>query len=50
MNSFCEGFWKRDDSWRDSIVDVLDGGSCFFTVLYDPLISQLDRLYINGEA
>ena len=50
VNSFCEAFWKRNDYWRDSIVDVFDGGSCFFMVLYDPSSSQFDRLMINGEA
>jgi hypothetical protein len=50
VNSFCEELWKRDDSWRDRFVMVLDGGSCFFTVLYDPSTQQFERLMINGHA
>jgi hypothetical protein len=50
VNSFCEEHWKRDDSWLDRMVVVLDGGSCFFTALYDPATSQFERVTINGEA
>jgi hypothetical protein len=50
VNGFCESYWKRDDSWRDRFVYVLDGGSCYFRVHYDPSSSQFDKLSINGEA
>jgi hypothetical protein len=50
VNSFCEAYWKRDDSWRDRMALVADGGSCFFMVLYDPATMQFDKLTINGEA
>ena len=50
VNAFCNAYWKRNDSWRDSVVDVLDGGSCFFKVHYDPSRSQFDKLIINGPA
>src|SRR5262245_19269758 len=50
VNSFCDAHWKRVDYWRDSIVEVADGGSCLFKVLYDPSSSQFDKLVINGEA
>jgi len=50
VNSFCEGHWKREDYWHDRPVIVHDGGSCYFTVLYDPASSQFDKLSINGEA
>jgi hypothetical protein len=50
VNGFCEGFWKRDDSWRDEFVIVFDGGTCYFQVLYDPSSSQFGPLAINGNA
>jgi hypothetical protein len=50
VNGFCEEHWKREDYWRDRMVAVFDGGSCYFRVLYDPATSQFDKLTINGEA
>ena len=50
VNGFCEGYWKKQDTWRDRVVLVLDGGSCFFHVRYDPSRSQFEQLEINGEA
>jgi hypothetical protein len=50
VNAFCNAYWKRNDSWRDSIVDVLDGGSCYFQVFYDTSSSQFVRLAVNGPA
>jgi len=48
VNSFCEQFWKREESWRDQLVIVFDGGPCFHSVHYDTSSSQFDRLQING--
>jgi hypothetical protein len=48
VNSFCERFWKMEDSWRDRLVIVFDGGPCFHNVRYDPSSGQLDQLQING--
>jgi hypothetical protein len=50
VNGFCEGYWKKEDTWRDRVVLVLDGGRCFFKVRYDPSSSQFEKLEINGEA
>ena len=50
VNGFCEGYWKKQDTWRDRAVLVLDGGLCFFQVRYDPSRSQFEQLEINGEA
>jgi hypothetical protein len=50
VNGFCEGPWKKEDTWRDKVVLVIDGGSCFFKVRYDPSRSQFEQLQINGEA
>jgi hypothetical protein len=48
VNGFCEGHWKEEDTWRDRVVLVLDGGLCYFKVLYDPSRSQFEHLLING--
>lgn len=46
-NYFCaDGF----DNWRTSYVLVMDGGECFFQVLYNPATGDFSRLSINGFA
>jgi len=50
VNGFCAGQWKKQDTWHDRVVVVLDGGVCFFRVRYDLLRSQFEQLQINGEA
>ena len=48
VNSFCH--WKEDWFWRDSVIIVKDGGTCFFRVHYDLSSSQFEQLEINGDA
>jgi len=48
VNSFCH--WKEDWLWRESLVIVKDGGTCFFRVHYDLSSSQFEQLEINGDA
>jgi len=48
VNSFCD--WKDDGFWRDRLIIVKDGGTCFFKVRYDVSSSRFDQLQINGEA
>ena len=50
VNGFCEGHWKKEDTWRDRAVFVKDGGLCFFKVRYDPSRSKFEQLQVNGEA
>jgi hypothetical protein len=50
VNGFCEDHWKEENTWRDRIVFVFDGGLCFFTVRYDTSSSQFEYLLINGDA
>jgi len=50
VNSFCETYWRENDTWRDRVVYVLDGGPCFFQVRYDLSGSQFEQLEINGAA
>jgi len=48
VNSFCS--WTEDESWRDTIIIVKDGGACFFSVRYDVSRSQFNQLQINGPT
>ncbi|HEX8844193.1 MAG TPA: hypothetical protein VF791_06095 [Pyrinomonadaceae bacterium] len=46
-NFFCDA-GGRD--WKTTPIFVLDGGDCFFTILYDPNSDAFSDLSINGEA
>jgi hypothetical protein len=35
---------------QKNIVLVLDGGSCFFNLLYDPTSRKFSNLVVNGDA
>lgn len=50
VNGFCQGRWRKEDTWRHSFDLVHDGGLCFFKVRYDPSKPQFEQLEINGEA
>ncbi|NOK63226.1 MAG: hypothetical protein GFH27_549325n66 [Chloroflexi bacterium AL-W] len=45
-NFFCTEF----DNWEDTLVDVDDGGKCFFQVQYSVENDQFFDLQVNGEA
>jgi hypothetical protein len=46
-NFFCV---DEFDYWLESMVFVMDGGECFFQVLYDPAADSFSRLRVNGFA
>lgn len=48
LNAFCdpERFARR----KTDLVRVLDGGSCYFHVLYDPETKTFSDVNYNGEA
>ncbi len=46
-NYFCADDFEH---WRTSYVLVMDGGACFFQVLYDPAEGTFSELRINGVA
>lgn len=46
-NYFCADDFEH---WRTSYVLVMDGGACFFQVLYDPADGTFSDLRINGVA
>jgi hypothetical protein len=49
INALCDqGIKKRDLS--KEIIRVFDGGSCFFSLKYDPERNEFFDLFINGEA
>jgi len=47
-NYFCTSDYF--DNWLDSHVIVMDGGECFFHVLYDPAKDTFSNLSINSMA
>lgn len=47
VNFFCNAY---DTNWKTKAVAVLDGGDCFFTVVYDVDRAAFSNLQINGEA
>jgi hypothetical protein len=48
INAFCDQF--PESRWRQRLVVIFDGGSCFWQALYDPIASKFSHLRINGEA
>lgn len=46
-NYFCADDF---DYWRTGYVMMMDGGECFFQVLYDPATGEFSNLRINGYA
>jgi hypothetical protein len=46
-NYFCV---DQFEYWLDTYVMVMDGGDCFFHLLYDPTSASYSDLRINGEA
>ncbi|MBI3125908.1 MAG: hypothetical protein HYZ10_16040 [Ignavibacteriales bacterium] len=50
VNAFCKSFYKNDKSWRTHFVFVMDGGSCFFQIIYDCDKKSFSRFLINGIA
>jgi hypothetical protein len=49
-NAFCVDHWQRDPAWPARLVEVDDGGACYFSLHYDIEGDRIDRLSINGEA
>ncbi len=46
VNAFCDG-----ENWSASEpVMVMDGGDCYFSVMYDPATKQFSNLRVNGSA
>ena len=46
-NFFC---YDDFDNWLESPVFVMDGGECFFQMLYNPAMETFSGLRINGYA
>lgn len=48
VNAFCD--LRGLDYWRQHLVIVSDGATCFWHALYDPASSKFTYLEINGRA
>ena len=49
VNAFCRLIPPPPD-WRDHLHAVMDGGSCYWQVLFDPGSQEFSRLTVNGTA
>lgn len=51
VSGFCSNTpFIKDEQLSKRMVLVLDGGTCFFDLKYDPEKKQFYGLYINGKA
>ena len=51
VNCFCLPDTQGEfDYWRQSLVQVMDGGSCFFQVTINLTNNTYEQLYTNGYA
>jgi len=47
VNGMCE---KPPSYWTKTLVDVCDGGRCFWGALYDPVNGEFSQYEMNGVA
>lgn len=47
-NALCDT--ETLDDWRDELIYVNDGGTCFWQALYDPALDRVVDFTVNGEA
>ena len=50
VNAFCNSLGKTDAQLKREMLDVDDGGNCFFRVHYDPEKKTFSRFATNGVA
>jgi len=50
VNAFCDSYWLNNDDWKSHFVLILDGGPCFFQIIYDPESRSILQFLINGYA
>ncbi|MBB5061263.1 hypothetical protein HDF16_005999 [Granulicella aggregans] len=48
VNAFCDRGLTAD--WRSRLVDVSDGGECYWKATYDPVTERYSDLAINGKG
>ncbi len=48
INAFCNE--QALSYWRDRLVVVSDGGTCFWQAMYDPATKKFSNLRINGRG
>ena len=48
INGFCEK--PNEFEPKTEILNILDGGNCYFSVRWSPTNNQFYELFINGEA
>jgi hypothetical protein len=48
INAFCDN--KPPSDWRDHLYTVIDGATCYWQALYDPVTKTFSSLTINARA
>ncbi len=49
VNAFCSYYWNFDSTgWKKYMIEVQDGGSCFFHVTINLTESKYEDFYTNG--
>ncbi len=49
LNAFCNPS-RFDPQWEEEMIQVKDGGSCYFQVYFDPARKEFIHLHYNGQA
>jgi hypothetical protein len=49
VNGFCKYYWQIFTDWRSTLVDVNEGGECFFSMTYDPRRMEIDWLQFHNR-
>jgi hypothetical protein len=50
LNAFCDPKSFDKDALRKRMIIVMDGGSCYFQVFFDPIKKEFSDLRYNGVA
>jgi hypothetical protein len=48
INAFCDN--QPPSDWRDHLYTVIDGATCYWQALYDPVPKTFSNLTINARA
>jgi len=46
INSMCQAF----DNWRTTLIEIEDGGPCFWGATFNVETGELESLVVNGEG
>jgi hypothetical protein len=50
INGLCEGPWLKGENPTKQLIEVNDGGACFFHAFYSPAQKKILQFSINGNG